>query len=139
MEKKKEKLKIKKKRKRRREKKRMKYVNWKTNMRENAVFARLPWSMRKQRMMKQNHDLNQLGWRGKRVLLDPLLVQSLDMPDVRKPSHHKGLRGSLEEEHAANKTHLNFVQVHHFLGTAVHSHFFVELMKGHSLFLFHSA
>lgn len=46
------------------------------------------------------------------MLLDPL-DQFLDTPDVRKSSHHKGLRGSLEAQHAAKNPHSNFFQIHH--------------------------
>lgn len=35
-------------------------------------------------------------------------VQFLEMPDVTIPSHHKGLRDSLEAEYAAKKMHPNF-------------------------------
>lgn len=42
----------------------------------------------------------------------------LDMPDVTKPSHHKGLREFLEAEHAAKKTNPNFFPDSSFLGNS---------------------
>lgn len=62
--------------------------------------------------------------------IQPSTLQLLDMPNVRKASHHKGMRECLEAQHAAKKMHSNSFQIHDLWGTAMDSILFVKFMKG---------
>lgn len=46
-------------------------------------------------------------------------LQFVDMANVRKASHHKGMRESLEVPHVANKMHPNSLQINDLWGTAM--------------------
>lgn len=68
--------------------------------------------------------------KGKENAAQSSTLQFLDMPNVGKASHHKGMRGSFEAQHAAKKIHPNSFQIHDLWGTVMDSLLFVKFMKG---------
>jgi len=60
--------------------------------------------------------------------VQPVTVQILDMPNVRKASHHK--RMLLKHNMRQKKMHPNSFQIHDLWGRAIDSLFFVKFVKG---------